>query len=46
LIALNIPPGFLGRSYGFQKWNDFDQDLWSKIESETSIRNDLKFNII
>jgi len=46
LIALNIPPGFLGRSYGFQKWNDFDEELWSKIESGTSIRKDLEFNII
>ena len=46
LIALKIPPGYLGRSYGFQKWNDFDEILWEKIQSETSVINKLQFDII
>jgi len=46
LIALKIPPGYLGRSYGFQKWNDFDEILWEKIRSETSVINKLQFDII
>jgi len=30
LIATNTPPG-LNRSFGFQKWPDFDKQLWEDI---------------
>lgn len=33
LIASNTPPG-LKRSFGFEKWSDFDKDLWEKIREE------------
>jgi len=46
LIALNIPPGYLGRTYGFQKWKDFDQTLWNKISAESSIKADSKILIV
>lgn len=33
LIAANIPAGRL-RSFGFEKWNDFDAELWESIKKE------------
>ena len=33
LIANNIPAGRL-RDFTFEKWNDFDVELWSRIKSE------------
>ncbi|MEN8191700.1 MAG: class I SAM-dependent RNA methyltransferase [Bacteroidota bacterium] len=46
LIALDIPPGYLGRLYGFQNWNDFDEKLWKKIESNSSVKKKININII
>ena len=39
LLAARIPPG-LHRSFGFQRWLDFDKELWDKIcaEAEGGIR--------
>jgi len=34
MIAANIPPGALGRTYGFQKWKDYDKELFREIVSE------------
>jgi putative N6-adenine-specific DNA methylase len=34
LIALNIPPGIYRKSFGFEKWNDFDADLFEEIYHE------------
>jgi putative N6-adenine-specific DNA methylase len=31
LIAFNIPPGYYRKEFGFEKWKDFDQDLWEMI---------------
>lgn len=31
LIAGNIPPGVYRKGFGFQRWNDFDADLWKKV---------------
>lgn len=31
LIANNIPPGYFRKEYGFERWKDFDEDLWSLI---------------
>jgi len=33
LLAGNIAPG-RSRSFGFEKWKDFDADLWSSIKKE------------
>jgi putative N6-adenine-specific DNA methylase len=32
LIACKIPPGKFRQFYGFQRWNDFDEDLFEKIK--------------
>lgn len=34
LIACNIPPGKFRSFYGFQKWNDFNNDLFEEIKKE------------
>lgn len=31
LFAYDIPPGFLRESFGFQKWKDYDPDIFEKI---------------
>jgi putative N6-adenine-specific DNA methylase len=34
LIASKIPPGKFRQFFGFQKWKDFDEDLFEKIKLE------------
>ena len=34
LMACNIPPGKLREFYGFQRWKDFDEELFGKIKNE------------
>jgi len=46
LIALNIPPGYLRKSYGFMSWKDYDEDLWSEIKNEVKSKSELNFKII
>lgn len=36
LIALNIPPGIFRDEFAFEKWNDFDQDLFDEIYNDDS----------
>lgn len=31
LIAGNIPPGYYRDGFGFQRWKDFDEELWKTI---------------
>jgi putative N6-adenine-specific DNA methylase len=31
LIACNIPAGYYREEYGFQRWKDYDPDLWDRI---------------
>ena len=34
LIANNIPPGYYRKAFGFEKWRDFDKELWEKIKTD------------
>ncbi|RUT79622.1 THUMP domain-containing class I SAM-dependent RNA methyltransferase [Ancylomarina longa] len=34
LIAYNIPPGLYRKEFGFQKWRDFDEELWDEIYND------------
>ena len=34
LIACNIPPGKFRKFFGFQRWKDFDEELFDKIKHE------------
>lgn len=36
LIALNMSPGVFRKEYAFEKWNDFDQDLFDEIYNDDS----------
>jgi putative N6-adenine-specific DNA methylase len=34
LMACNIPPGRLRKFFGFQRWKDYDEDLYMKVRKE------------
>ncbi|MDR1455112.1 MAG: THUMP domain-containing protein, partial [Tannerella sp.] len=36
MIALNIPPGLYRREYAFEKWNDYDAELFDEIYHDDS----------
>jgi len=36
LIAQNIAPGLFRKAFAFEKWRDFDSDLWSEIYNDDS----------
>jgi len=36
LIALNIPPGIYRSSFGFEKWLDFDEELFQQLYNDDS----------
>ena len=40
LIARNIAPGVFRSAYAFEKWPDFDADLWSDIYNDDSHERD------
>ncbi|MDL2223328.1 class I SAM-dependent RNA methyltransferase [Bacteroidales bacterium OttesenSCG-928-M11] len=43
LIALNIAPGVFRDKYAFERWPDFDVDLFSNISSDDSREREFKF---
>ena len=45
LIARNIAPGVFRQSYAFEKWPDFDADLWSDIYNDDSRERDFSHKI-
>jgi putative N6-adenine-specific DNA methylase len=45
LIALNIAPGVFRSSYAFEKWDDFDADLFEEISSDDSLERSLSFKL-
>ena len=36
MIAMNLPAGYF-REFGFEKWRDFDKDLWNHIKMTAEI---------
>ncbi len=46
MIALGIPPGIHRQHFAFEKWKDFDSDLFSDIYNEDTGLRELKFPII
>ena len=44
MIALNIPPGIYRKNFAFEKWNDFDEELFDKIYNEWGER-EFKYHI-
>jgi len=45
LIARNIAPGVFRSSFAFEKWPDFDADLWSDIYNDDSNERDFIHHI-
>ena len=45
LIARNIAPGVFRKEYAFEKWNDFDQDLFDHIYNDDSAERDFDHKI-
>ncbi len=46
LIALNIPPGIFRKAFGFEKWKDFDKELFDQLYNDDSYEREFAFKII
>lgn len=45
LIALNIPPGIYRSAFAFEKWSDFDKQLFDDIYNDDSYERPFDFKI-
>ena len=45
LIALNIPPGIFRKSFGFEKWKDFDKNLFDEVYNNDDNERSFDFKI-
>ena len=45
LIARNISPGVFRKEFAFEKWNDFDQDLFDEIYNDDSKEREFEHHI-
>lgn len=45
LIARNIAPGVFRKSFAFEKWQDFDAELWSDIYNDDSAEREFHHRI-
>ncbi len=45
LIARNIAPGVFRQSFAFEKWKDFDPELWSEIYNDDSQEREFEHKI-
>ena len=43
LIARNISPGVFRKEFAFEKWNDFDQELFDRIYNDESQEREFNF---
>jgi len=47
LIANNFPPGMYRKEFGFERWNDFDAELWETVKEEAlDEQTEFEFKII
>ncbi|MDO5523921.1 MAG: THUMP domain-containing protein [Bacteroidia bacterium] len=46
MIALGIPPGIHREHFAFEKWNDFDDELFSEIYNDDSTSREFSHRII
>ncbi len=46
MIALGIPPGIHRQSFGFEKWPDFDKNLFSEIYNDDSASREFPHRVI
>lgn len=47
LMARNIAPGIFRKEFGFERWNDYDADLWRSLldEAKANEKSSLDFKI-
>jgi putative N6-adenine-specific DNA methylase len=45
MIALNIPPGIYRKEFAFEKWADFDEDLFDGLYNDQSGEREFKYKI-
>lgn len=45
LIALNIPPGIYRKEFAFEKWHDFDEDLFDTLYNDDSYEKEFDYKI-
>lgn len=45
MIAMNIPPGIYRNGFAFEKWNDFDSELFDEIYNDDSGEREFKHKI-
>jgi len=45
LIALNIPPGIYRKGFAFEKWTDFDQELFHTLYNDDEYERPFDFKI-
>lgn len=45
LIAMNIPPGIYRESFGFERWRNFDKDLFESIYNDDSGERKFEYKI-
>lgn len=43
MIALNIPPGLFRTTYAFERWPDFDQELFDELYNDESAEREFEF---
>ncbi|MDR2232140.1 MAG: THUMP domain-containing protein, partial [Tannerella sp.] len=43
MIALNIPPGLYRREYAFERWKDFDRELFDEVYQDESGEREFDF---
>lgn len=46
MIALGIPPGIHRQHFAFERWKDFDQELFSQIYNDDSSSKEFKYRIV
>lgn len=47
MLALNMPAGMFRKSFGFQRWKNYEEELWNKTlaKAKSEIKNDLEIKI-
>lgn len=46
LIAYNIPPGLFRKEFGFEKWRDFDADMFETVYNDDENSREFNYKII
>lgn len=45
MIALNIPPGIYRKEFAFEKWKDYDEELFDSLYNDESYEREFEYKI-